>query len=667
MRIIAAVLLLSCCLPAAPVPEERYARLARGVNLTRWFQYGSHQVIDESSRDLLKNAGFTAVRIAVAPQYLLPSWASPAEIAQNLDRLDRGIDLFLDVGIAVTLDFQADTEYLDYFFATPESAGELVETWRMLATRYANRNPELLFFEIMNEPDARFTQAAWDRVQLQALAVIHEVAPDHTALLAPAGWSGLESLLQMTPWPDDANVIYVLHYYSPTTFTHQGAAWVDQSGVAALRDIPWPAFLPVPEQTDPDAAERLVRYQAEDWDREHIEWDMNLAAQWAHKWNVKLIVNEFGAYKPFAEPASRARWLHDARTAIERNGFAWAVWDYAAGFDIVERNNIDPAVSAALGLTRWTEPDPVRTVRRPFNGPRTIQIGAQPEISSAPSFIVAADPLVLVASAPDNPVQLFRNDGHGILEPVPFDGPAPVSANAPVISGTGVFFPGNPGKMAFPSGNTLRVSAADLPPAVSAATVDKDLVLFSDHLQLLRNFHVVPGAFPPQTQQFGCGVFIRGNLHVFGPGAAKVFRYKRHGRFKESVREGKTLPSNSGEGQCTAITGPDAEIIVAWANGTIRILTKNGDETARRIGPLPQPKRSLRSIALSGATLVISRVGEPPLLYSRRNDGTFTPIEMKPANNLSVVAPVDLNRDGITDLVYAQGGNGPLIGRFGQR
>ena len=608
-RFAAVALLFGCSLGAAPVSDARYAHLARGVNLTRWFQYGSPQPIGESDRDLIKNAGFTAVRIPVAPQYLLPRWASPAEIAQTLDRLDRGIDLFLHAGLAVTLDFQADTEYLDHFLSTPGASRELVETWRMLAARYQNRNPELLFFEIMNEPDSRFTQAFWDRVQFEALRAIHQVAPAHTVLLAPAQWSGLEALLQMTPARDDQNVIYVLHYYSPTTFTHQGAAWVtDQPGIETLRDVPWPAFLRARDQSDPAAAERLARYQAEDWDRDHISWDMSLAARWARQWNVRVIVNEFGAYKPFAAPGSRARWLHDVRTAIEQNGLAWAVWDYAAGFDVVNVSNgvtaIDPLVSAALGLTPWTAPDPARTDHPPFTGPRVVQIGAQPENTAGPAFIAAVCDKVILTSTTENPVRLFVNRA-GILQPLPFEGPPPVVTNTPIVPGPfGLFFPGQPSRLAVPSGNTFRDSGLELPAAVSATVIDRDIVLFGDQLAVFETGHLIPGAFPPKTPSFNCGVFAHNQLSAFGKGTGMTFRYKGHGKFKR----GKPLTPNAGEGPCTAITGPKDQVIVAWSNGTIQIAGKSP------IAAVP----NIRNIALAGNTLVISAPPHPPC-FTRGN------------------------------------------------
>ncbi|HYA17884.1 MAG TPA: cellulase family glycosylhydrolase [Bryobacteraceae bacterium] len=687
MRWVASLLLLSGLVQAAPVNPERYAHLARGVNLTRWFQYGSYIPIDEAARDMLKAAGFTGVRIAVAPQYLLPNWAKPAGIDGNLAKLDRGIDMFLDAGMSVTLDFQADVDYLNYYLATPGAPGELIETWRMLAARYANRNPELLFFEIMNEPDTRFTQPAWDQVQKAALAAIRSVAPHHTVLLAPAGWSGLESLLRMKPY-DDPNVIYVLHYYAPSTFTHQGATWTDQPGIAQLRSVPWPAWLPAPEQSDPAATERLAAYEAEDWDRSHIEWDMHLAAEWAREWNVSVIVNEFGAYKEFTAPDSRMRWMHDVRSAIEQQHFGWAVWDYAAGFDVTEMANgsrrIDPQVSAALGLTPWNETEPSRTPP-PFTGPLEVQIGARvdtpddtpDETPGPPCAIDASSDLVVTTSLGQNPVELFRRDGHGLLHPVAFEGEAPVVACAPIVAGhfdrsghAGYFFPGETSRLALPSGDTLKQAAlpALAAKAAIAGDIDRhgvdDIVLFGSQLELLHNggngnFRVVGNAFPALADHFTCGVLVKGKLLAFAPGKAAEFT--RHGR--DRFKPGKALQPSQGTGDCTAVAGP-GEVIVGWSNDTIDIYGAHGE---RSTIPLAPSKNGVRRIALEGSTLVVTRPGEAPLFFARQHDGSWTPVDLKPANNLSVAAAVDLNGDGLTDFLYAQGGNAPLIARFARR
>lgn len=370
---------------AQSVSDARYAHLARGVNLTRWFQYGSRIPITTADRDLLLNAGFTSVRIPVAPQYLLYYWSSPDRVERNLTNLDQGIDMFLQAGIAVTLDLHADAEYLDHYLTRPGAPESLVTLWRTLASRYAGRDPDLLFFEIMNEPDNRFTEASWDAEQRQALAAIHEVAPRHTVVLDAVNWSGLAALVQMTPY-SDPNVIYALHYYSPSTFTHQGADWTGNPGIADLRNVPWPAFLPelqsvIDRQTSQPAQALLQKYRAEDWDASRIDWDIQLAAAWAKQWGVRVVVNEFGDFKPFSPPDSRARWLRDIRVAFDKQKLAWAVWDYAAGFDLTLLNEgvrtIDPAVGAALGLKHFEAPLSNDLVR-----PQPLaRRGAQPDAS----------------------------------------------------------------------------------------------------------------------------------------------------------------------------------------------------------------------------------------------------------------------------------------------
>jgi hypothetical protein len=72
---------------------------------------------------------------------------------------------------------------------------------------------------------------------------------------------------------------------------------------------------------------------------------------------VPLICNEFGAYRQFSDPISRANWIHDVRTALEADGIGWAMWDYRGGFGVVTKEDgqpakVDGAVVGALGLTK---------------------------------------------------------------------------------------------------------------------------------------------------------------------------------------------------------------------------------------------------------------------------------------------------------------------------
>ena len=108
----------------------------------------------------------------------------------------------------------------------------------------------------------------------------------------------------------------------------------------------------------PDAADRyqLENYFLDAWDAHHIRMLIDEAAEWANVKNVPLICDEFGAYRARSDPASRANWIHDARTALEADGIGWAMWDYRGGFGVVTKEDgkpaqVDDLVVKALGLT----------------------------------------------------------------------------------------------------------------------------------------------------------------------------------------------------------------------------------------------------------------------------------------------------------------------------
>jgi aryl-phospho-beta-D-glucosidase BglC (GH1 family) len=233
--------------------------------------------------------------------------------------------------------------------------------WRKLATHYANRDPERVFFEILNEPEVS-DPYRWAGIQAHVAEAIRQVAPRHTLIATGANYSGMHDLLQLEPLAD-GNVIYTFHFYEPHEFTHQGANW----GVAwwsETQSIPYPvpnfasssdlrAFL----HEVPDAADRseLEDYFLDGWDARHIRLVIDEAADWARNHHVPLLCNEFGAYRPYADPVSRANWIRDTRTALEADGIGWAMWDYRGGFGVVIKQDSQPAqvdetTVRALGL-----------------------------------------------------------------------------------------------------------------------------------------------------------------------------------------------------------------------------------------------------------------------------------------------------------------------------
>ena len=213
--------------------------------------------------------------------------------------------------------------------------------WRVLAAHFSKTDPDNVFFELMNEPEVP-DPYRWMGVQARVVEAIRGVDTDHTIIATAANYCSLPDLLQLEPLRD-ANVIYNFHFYEPYQFTHQGASWGSSEWVF-FKDIPYPATpdtLAAQMKNVPSDLARynLFLYGTGGWGRQSISARIAFAAAWARERKVPLICNEFGAYRDTADPASRARWIGDVRSALEENHIGWAMWDYRGNFGVVEHSS----------------------------------------------------------------------------------------------------------------------------------------------------------------------------------------------------------------------------------------------------------------------------------------------------------------------------------------
>jgi hypothetical protein len=246
--------------------------------------------------------------------------------------------------------------YKQQMRTSDDSVDRFVALWGKLAAHYANRDPDRVFFEILNEPE--IADARWAGIQQRAAVAIREVAPHNTIIAAGGNYSDIQNLLALHPLAD-GNVIYNFHFYDPHEFTHQGAGW----GVPwwkYLHNIPYPPTESTMQESLkelPDPANRyaLENYWLDHWDAHRIQLLMDEGAQWGKDNHVPLICNEFGVFRDHSDPASRAAWIHDVRTALEADGIGWAMWDFHGSFGVVIQQpgkpaKVDAPIAAALGL-----------------------------------------------------------------------------------------------------------------------------------------------------------------------------------------------------------------------------------------------------------------------------------------------------------------------------
>ena len=344
----------------------RARHLQHGINASEWFAQSpgdysaarTNRYTDAQDIALMARLGFDNVRLSIdaVPLEQYPRGADGLN-AEFMGRLDRAVDAMLASGLAVQIDLHPEDSYKQQLRTSDYQVDELAKLWRELAAHYANRDANLVFFEIMNEPEANDIYR-WVGIQERLAAAIRQAAPRNTIIATGPNYSEIQDLLTLHPLAD-GNVIYNFHFYEPHEFTHQGASWGPAWWVST-HGIPYP---PTDGEMQtllaevPDAANRyaLESYWMDKWDARRIRMMVDAAAAWGKENHAPLICNEFGAYRAFSDPVSRANWIHDVRTAFEADGIGWAMWDYRGGFGVVTKQDGQPAqvdgtVVGALGL-----------------------------------------------------------------------------------------------------------------------------------------------------------------------------------------------------------------------------------------------------------------------------------------------------------------------------
>lgn len=285
--------------------------------------------------------------------------------SDHLEYIDLALDRALAADLAVIVDIHstslAAADAADYSAALedPQFVELFIAFWESFGAYLSDRDPEMVFFEPINEPVFLDHPQDWPPIQERLVAAIRAVAPEHTLIASGAEWSHLEQLLALEPL-DDPNIVYNFHFYEPFLFTHQGATW-SWWAVVSMRQVPYPSS---PEAVEPALA--LVRdeevrgyiawYGEERWDVAALDELIGEAAAWAEEHGgLRVICGEFGVHKPYAPPEDRAQWHHDVVVTFEKYGIGWAMWEYDGNFGLVERSGgvteVDEALAEAMGLS----------------------------------------------------------------------------------------------------------------------------------------------------------------------------------------------------------------------------------------------------------------------------------------------------------------------------
>ena len=355
------------------VTATRLATLSKGVNLAHWFAQGTVSTSYIQGRNFgptdfnyLKSIGIMHVRLPISDLVLFqennPSVLNPTYTGL----LDNAINQILASGLGVIVDFHPEEAFKQNVYTN--KGGNFITKvssfWGTLAKRYASKNANKLFFEVMNEPASENPQT-WYTAQTTIMKSIRTNAPNQTIIAdgnlraSINDWNGMTALRAITPSTTDRNIVYNFHYYDAMVFTHQGATW-GWGPLQYMKNVPYPsstaAVAPILAAiTDQTARDAVAYYGTENWNYTKHYNSLKLMSDWAKAQNVSITCNEIGVYKLVAPSADRLVYLKDVRTALQTLQIGWNVWEYDYGFGVADTSptgvrTVAPAMKTTLGL-----------------------------------------------------------------------------------------------------------------------------------------------------------------------------------------------------------------------------------------------------------------------------------------------------------------------------
>lgn len=299
---------------------ERNKRLGRGINIESTLdgfesEYPVYRSIEEDVKSIAE-AGFQSVRLPVrfsdhcaaeAPYLIDPDFMAKVDQVVNA-ALKNNLPIVLDMHYYPYISFAGQDSLISY----EDNIKRLHSLWSQIAEHYSSYPDDMVYFDLMNEPNPQLGTDGWNKLVGDLIPVIRKSNPHKTILVMTPSLGQHWTINYLDLPQEEDNIIVEFHYYLPHLFTHQGLEFAMADGAY---NIPW---------------------MGTEEEKAAIDHDLNYCAEWSRKNNRPVNMGEFGVYKN-ADPQSRARWIGYMHQAALTREISSHLWSFRDGFSV--RNN----------------------------------------------------------------------------------------------------------------------------------------------------------------------------------------------------------------------------------------------------------------------------------------------------------------------------------------
>ncbi len=314
---------------------------------------------DERALDFLAARGFDFVRIPANYWFWTREFDYDHPDESVLAFFDRYLEVVNSRGMHMSLNLhrapgycinRPETERHNLWTDTI-AQDAFVGTWERFAERYRGVSPEVLSFDLLNEPpnvgDRGFTREIHERLMRRTVAAIRAIDPAREIVLDGLGGGHL-AMPELTDLGEPGpRVIHSGRGYQPMPVSHFRAPWYAES-------------MGFSEPTYPG-----TEWAGRTWDRQALR---EFYEPWreVQRSGTRVHIGEFGCHNRTPNEVA-LRWFTDLFAVYKQFGWGYSLWNFEGSFGIIDHGRpgtryetidgykVDPALLELLLESRVEE------------------------------------------------------------------------------------------------------------------------------------------------------------------------------------------------------------------------------------------------------------------------------------------------------------------------